>query len=490
LLLCYVVNTEQAMAKHPDWAIQHKRKGTELRFIKGNYYLYQVSSKWDPVKKKSRKITGKLLGKITEFEGFVVSDKERLRQGTPAFGQLEVKESGIAMLISKKLGKHIGLLEKHFPKLWQVILAFSYGRFAYVLPLHKISFFYQNSYLSELYPQTIINPDQIGETLKAIGKQREKIVSYFAEFYQQENYFVFEISHYKEYITNPFSKENINKSDTHLRYPIYFAISQSDATPIYYEFFPADQKNINHMDTWLHESPIPKAIIVTNNEKLSFGNLEQISNASRKYIAALDQENTLIDYSKILNDDSQVFDGSFVYRKKEIYYYTTKYAENQVMVFVDHELKSKQENAFFESEENLPEKLTMENYFPIKASFGTLALLTNSNIAPDEIYNAYKNYDEFLGKFCKLNSILEADKEHIQSPFAMEGWMFVNFVALQWHNCLKLLLNVNNPNSVISPDDALEVLNKVHKVKINQTWHDDKNSISVENLIATLGLND
>jgi len=39
------------MAKHPEWANKHKRKGTKLRYINGRYYLYQVTSKWDPEKK-------------------------------------------------------------------------------------------------------------------------------------------------------------------------------------------------------------------------------------------------------------------------------------------------------------------------------------------------------------------------------------------------------------------------------------------------------
>ncbi len=60
------------MKKIPEWALKHKRKGAELRCLKGKYYLYEVSSKWNPIKKRPQKITGKLLGKITP-EGFVPS---------------------------------------------------------------------------------------------------------------------------------------------------------------------------------------------------------------------------------------------------------------------------------------------------------------------------------------------------------------------------------------------------------------------------------
>ena len=40
---------------HPEWALAHKLKGTELRLLKGKYYLYQVTSKWNPEKKRSIK---------------------------------------------------------------------------------------------------------------------------------------------------------------------------------------------------------------------------------------------------------------------------------------------------------------------------------------------------------------------------------------------------------------------------------------------------
>ncbi|MDR1973288.1 MAG: hypothetical protein LBQ31_01285, partial [Bacteroidales bacterium] len=65
---------------HPTWALAHKRPCTELRNINGRYYLYEVTSKWNPEKKRSVKITGRLLGKITQSEGFVESEKAQLRK--------------------------------------------------------------------------------------------------------------------------------------------------------------------------------------------------------------------------------------------------------------------------------------------------------------------------------------------------------------------------------------------------------------------------
>ena len=56
--------------QHPDWVTRFKRPNTELKKIKNRYYLYEVSAKWDKIKKKSIKISGKILGSTTQEHGF------------------------------------------------------------------------------------------------------------------------------------------------------------------------------------------------------------------------------------------------------------------------------------------------------------------------------------------------------------------------------------------------------------------------------------
>jgi hypothetical protein len=50
----------------PEWALKFKEKGTQIHFLKGKYYLYKVSSKWDSTKKRAVKTTDEYLGRITE----------------------------------------------------------------------------------------------------------------------------------------------------------------------------------------------------------------------------------------------------------------------------------------------------------------------------------------------------------------------------------------------------------------------------------------
>ena len=62
---------------HPEWALKHKTKGTELRCIRGKYYLYKVTTKRDPQTKKPKKITLNQIGTICEEYGLIPTGMRR-----------------------------------------------------------------------------------------------------------------------------------------------------------------------------------------------------------------------------------------------------------------------------------------------------------------------------------------------------------------------------------------------------------------------------
>jgi hypothetical protein len=118
---------------HPEWALKYKKPGTELRKINGRYYLYEVSSKWDPDKKRAKKVTGRLLGKILEDEGFIESDKNKLRKVKAQKPELPlpVKEYGACWFITEYFKDDLELLKKEFPDIWEEIVALGFIRLMY-----------------------------------------------------------------------------------------------------------------------------------------------------------------------------------------------------------------------------------------------------------------------------------------------------------------------------------------------------------------------
>ena len=137
---------------HPAWATAHKRKGTELKRINGRYYLYEVSSKWNPEKKRAVKITGRILGNITEEKGFVESDKTRLRKQNEFAGKIQVKEYGITAAIETLFAETVEPLKKHFPETWPTLVCLAYGRLVHQAPLKNMAAHTAASFLSERHP--------------------------------------------------------------------------------------------------------------------------------------------------------------------------------------------------------------------------------------------------------------------------------------------------------------------------------------------------
>ena len=110
---------------HPDWAVRFRRLGTELRCIKGRYYLCECHCECDKETKRHRKITGKYLGSITEKDGVKPSKKrlmeaemEKLIKGenteavSPKIG--EIKEYDLSQIIDSSMDEINGRLKKDF----------------------------------------------------------------------------------------------------------------------------------------------------------------------------------------------------------------------------------------------------------------------------------------------------------------------------------------------------------------------------------------
>jgi hypothetical protein len=65
------------MATHPEWVLRYKIPNTEIRCIRGKYYLYNITSVWCPEKNRTKKKTLKQVGVITEEYGLIPTGMSR-----------------------------------------------------------------------------------------------------------------------------------------------------------------------------------------------------------------------------------------------------------------------------------------------------------------------------------------------------------------------------------------------------------------------------
>jgi len=479
------------MKKHPQWATKHKRKGTELRLINNHYYLYEVSSKWDPEKKRAKKITGKLLGKITKEHGFIESDKAKLRKRELTVSKLQVKEYGIHSLIESRLNEYKLLLEKHFPEHWQIIIALTYGRLVHHSPMKNMEYHYYHSYLSEQYPKLSLSPKSLTKLLREIGVMRPQIISFCREFIKADDHILFDgtdlLSNSKKMDLSKLSKSKNGVFDN--LFNIMFVCSVKLKLPVYYRIMPGNIKDIKSFKLCLKESGVSDAVIVADKGFYSEENIQQLKAEKLRFIIPLRRNNKLICYDNIQSNDKKKFDCFFKFEGRIIWSYSIKVNNETINVYLDEQLKTEEIKDYLNRTESLPEEYNIETFHEKQYSFGTIALLHNESKTPEEIYLDYKARGQVESMIDTFKNIVEADKSYMQNEQALEAWMFVNFIALHWYYKIYHLLVENNLNKNFSPMDLILFLKEIKKVKINEQWHNAEITSKTSELLNKIGVN-
>jgi len=134
----------------PDWMQKFKEKRTEIRLINKVYYKYEVSYKYNVIKKRTDKITVRLRGKITEQDGFISSDKDSLRQKAALVPNVDVKTYGVYHLFTMLLDAELKSFKGYFKEnVSEDLFSFAMMRWAYQSPIKIASHYHQHDFFSE-----------------------------------------------------------------------------------------------------------------------------------------------------------------------------------------------------------------------------------------------------------------------------------------------------------------------------------------------------
>ena len=145
--------------------------------------------------------------------------------------------------------------------------------------------------------------------------------------------------------------------------------------------------------------------------------------------------------------------------------------KKSITVFIDDELRNREEKDYLNRIESKAEKYTMEQFHDKRYTFGTIAVINNTGKSAKETYVNYKTRGQVETMIDTLKNIVEADRTYMQNEQALQSWMFVNLIALKWYYQILNLLKKHELNNKYSPADLLMFLTEVKMVKINDTWH-------------------
>ena len=452
--------------KYPDWVLKHKKKGTAIHRIKNKYYLYEVTSKWDPKLKRARKITTGYLGKIT---------KEGLKKpAADKYIPTSVKEYGSSLHLIKDNQTIIENLKKYFPSFYQEIFILSALRFAVHCPLKNMGIYYQDSWLSEEFEDARLSKDFTSHLLETVGHRREAIVSFLKEFISGSGKLLIDLTHIFSRSKSMSLAQKGYNSDLEFipQINLLFIFSQDKKLPLFYRILPGSVRDVATMNATMGEAGISNITIIADKGFYSEANIALLEKNNLKYIIPLKRNSSLID-TKILREGSKdAFEGYFKFKNRYIFYYRCGNSI-PVYVFVDDELKVAEQKDYLSRIETHPELgYSIDNFKKLEHSFGTISLVSNLEEASQKVYNYFKTRVGVEQAFDSFKNIVCADRSYMRNDYSMEGWMFINYLALLYYYKIYHKLLKKELLSRYSPSDVVLHLSRYRKVRTPDKWID------------------
>jgi hypothetical protein len=472
---------------YPQWVLAHRRSGTELRFINKTYYLYEVTSFYDPVMKKGRKKTGPLLGKITEENGFIPSEKKMLKDKAIRpidISKISTRECGFTNFLNI-FGKEIEQkLQVFFPKHYKTIIYMAYCRLVHNSPINRMPLLISKSMLSIDDTQTLY-PKKLSDTLFEIGTDRAQCAAYMKSFVQPGEHILVDMTNMfngseKMY----YSKEGYNSDmvfDTQIN--LMYIYSSKSNQPLFYRLLNGNTREVTGFKNCLIESGIKDAILIADKGFYSRSNIELLEQNDLQYIIPLKRNDDLIDYTKF----NETQNDYFKYEDRIIW--MTQYEMNGVSVklFKDDKLKTQEQKDYLQRIDSKIDGYTREKFNTKLSQFGTFALITN--IAEEQlqqVYVKYKSRNAIELMFEGVKTILKADITYMQKEETLNGWMFINHIALQWYYIIYALLVEHKLLSKYSVKHFITELKEHRKVLINGEWIEENMLKSTKQLLSKL----
>lgn len=442
----------------------------------GVTYVYEAVSYWDKEKKQSRN-KQVCIGKIDPNTGKFIPSK-RLNPQQAAVRDPAVTATtliaGPAMILDSiteelQLNK---LLKTCFPQYWQQILSMAYYLAQRGSPLSHCEAWSK----SHIHPfDSILTSQRISDIIKSLDSDgRQTFFSRWGKKVLENDYLCYDItsvSSYGEF--NEYVKYGYNRDKEKLR-QINLALlaGQKKQLPIYYERLPGNISDVSTLHRFLETFDyldLPKMHLVLDKGFYSRKNIEELLDSKDKFIIAV--PNNLKWVREIIDENKNTIQNPECYRKleREILYVRTKlypwgdmHRRCYVHLYYNSCIAAETFNDFTEELLTCKQELETDNlviaheemyktFFTIKETpvrgrkilfnnevidkyrnhyAGFYVILTNDIKDPMEAQRIYRDKDMIEKCFDDLKNQLDMKRLRVQSSSAMDGRLFIQFIAL------------------------------------------------------------
>ena len=297
----------------------------EIRFIGGHYYTYLVSSKWDAVKGRPQKKTGKSIGKITETDGFIPNANGlrlmREMRMTPEVAP-SVKNYGayeVLLQLSPDLDKQ---LRQHFPDIFREIRTIALLRLVDSISSAKmIQPMFLDSYMSDVCGDIAVSEGSVRRFIARLGMMQDQLDAFMRSQVMPGTTLLFDGTSIFFGSADSLSAKGYNPN--HSQNPqarILYVFEKDSHKPVFYRVVQGSiVDKTAFMDT-VNAAGCSDCIIIANKGFYSKKNVSALINAGMKFILPLQDNTVNVEAAFYENTDDNKWDGVFSYNKRAVWF--------------------------------------------------------------------------------------------------------------------------------------------------------------------------
>jgi transposase len=434
--------------------------------------VYKVVGYYDREAKKPKSKSLGCVGQIYEDIGFVPNKKEA---GPVEHVTKEYGATRIAMAASKDIFEK---LRECFPADFIRIYVMTVLKLLDNLSMKDMDTAYVKSAVSVMLPEVHLSKNTVSSFLSSLSLQRDGMVKFMREYaHCGDGGIIFDgTSFVSGARLNPFCEKGYSPGSigkTQIR--LIYAYSRENRLPIYFLVAPGSTSDKAAFEVALEEIGGKGCTIILDKGFFSAKNINLMEGMD--FIVPLQKNTTLVSAAaKDFSAYEQAIPNMFTYHKRIIYYTEVKQEKFngcKIYIFYDNERRQYLMENYFRKAELKGEAAMDESIEKIAADtagFGVSILLTSLPVSAKQVYLDYKARWEIEEMFDTHKNTLGFDMKYEASSDILEGWAFIEFLALLIYHKINGLLVASDMIKKFNVKDILFKASTVTQSKTSGAW--------------------
>jgi transposase len=260
--------------------------------------------------------------------------------------------------------------------------------------------------------------------------------------------------------------------------------------PVYYRLINGNMTDISCMSLCVKELGITGAVFIADKGFYSEKNIKALEGQGLYYLIPLRRNNPLVDYQPVSHRDFKKTGRYFMWQGRVIWYYEYERKGSKLATYLDERLRVAEEEDYLGRITSHPEGYSEEGYQERLHRFGTLTLTyrIEGPQSAQQLYEAYKQRNEIETMFDSYKTFLRADIMYMRNRHVLEGWLFVNFLAMLGY--YKLYDRLRKADLILkeSPKDNIELAKTIYQVRIHGEWNRSEIAQRIGKVFKKLGI--